>query len=134
MTDPHVLDPQLRDVYHRTQEDAMRATIARLTKEVKTAEAERDAALKRGKDGHREYDILYKERDEALANLARERMQANEWLGQLTDASGTIAKAREILGAKTDETLEQVATRHASSSSKVRKLIRNPSKKEGGKR
>jgi small-conductance mechanosensitive channel len=119
-TDPLSLDPQLRDVQQRKQEDAMRATIARLVKELAEAEADRDKALNRCAEGVHveEYVRVRTELSEALAGRDREynraeaeREKANEWLGQLTDAKKQIADTRKILGARTDESLEQVAGR-----------------------
>jgi chromosome segregation ATPase len=108
-------DLQLRDIHHRTQQDAMRATIARLARELAEAEADRDKALNRCADGVHvdEYNRVRTELSEALAGRDREynraeaeREKANEWLGQLTDAKKEIENTRGTLAA-----MERVAVR-----------------------
>jgi hypothetical protein len=123
------LDPQLLDVQQRKQEDAMRATIARLTRELAEAEADRDKALNRCADGVHveEYNRVRTELSEALAGRDREynraeaeREKANEWLGQLTDAKKQISAACQILGAVPGESVFDAAYRCVSTAATPR--------------
>lgn len=129
MTDPLSPDPQLLDIHHRTQEDAMRATITRLARELAEAEADRDKALNRCADGVHvdEYNRVRIELSEALAGrdseysrAEAEREKANEWLGQLTDAKKQISAACQILGAAPGESVFDAAYRRVSTAATPR--------------
>lgn len=134
------LDPQASDHEHRTQQDAMRATIARLMAENKalqdaakqlltpesteglsynpTAVAVANAVTRSWKYLSKENARLRKELNEAITGrdaeynrAEKEREQANEWLAQLTDAKAAIEAARGLMGAAPLEALGDVTRR-----------------------
>ena len=112
-------DPQLRDVQQRKQEDAMRATIARLVKELAEAEADRDKALNRCAEG-----VHVEEYVRVRTDAEAEREKANEWLGQLTDAKKQISAACQILGAAPGESVFDAAYRCVSTTPRPPKPFR----------